>query len=442
MSVSQAAVQVASHNIANANTPGYSRQREVLTANAPEHTPQGVFGTGVSMTTVQRARDGMLDQQFRDGAAQSAGYSTRSESLQRIENVFGEPSETGLAFALDQFQNAWSELSANPSNASAKMVVQQRGQALASTFNNIANSIDSLKSETVTRAQAFVDDINRIASQIADLNKQIVPMESGGNTASDLRDQRDVLLDQLSKVASVRVIENSDGSNNVLLGTLSLVDGNSSKQVTLTAGSTMSVTIAGSTDALRNIGGSLGALQGVYNTDIPTVRTSLDTLARAVVTDVNAVHRTGWTAAAGTNVDFFDATPGNDTAGRIRLSATIAGNANAVAAGSIVNEPGDNSVALAMSALRDAAPSSTGGTFGADLRAVVGNVASQLNQAKNSSTVYDTLAQQSDQRRTSVFGVSVDEELIQIMRQQQSYAAASRIVKTVDEMMQTLLSLK
>ncbi len=456
LSTSQTAVQIASHNIANANTEGYSRQREVLSARSPETTPQGVFGTGVMLASVQRQRDGMLDQEFRDSTSQAGAYRTRSELLQRIEHVFGEPSDTGLASTMDKFYSSWSELASDPSNASARTAVQQNGAALARTLNSMASQVSALSAETTVKAQASVTDINRIAKQVADLNGQIVSMESGGATAGDLRDQRDLLLDDLSSMASTRVIEGLNGSVQVLLGTVSLVDGTAAKQIQLTnAGSVLGYKIAGSPDSIRSIGGTLGALQDVHNTDIGNVTTALDTLAAGLVKDTNDLHRTGWSPTAGlagnwppaagpygSQVDFFDATAGNATAARIKLSATVSANAGSIAAGTAFGEPGDNSLALSIAGLRDTAPSAIDTNFGSDYRTLVGSVAGQLSQANNSTTVYGTLTDQANQRRTAVFGVSVDEELIQIMRQQQAYAAASKIIKTVDEMMQTLLSLK
>ena len=456
LNTSQTAIQIASHNIANASTPGYSRQREVLSASSPQHTPLGVFGTGVQLSTIQRMRDGMLDQQFRDGSTQSSAFGMRSDLLQRVESVFAEPSDTGLSFALDQFYNSWSDLASSPSNPSARTVVQQRAGALASTFNQIAGQLDGLSAGTVDRALSYVSDVNRIATQLASINGQIVPMESAGAVASDLRDQRDVLLDELGTIAAVRVIDRPDGSNQVLVGTFSLVDGNTAKQLQVTGSTTLSLQVVGSADQVRNIGGALGALQDIHDTDLVQVRSKLDTLAAAIISDVNALHRTGWSPTAdataparnwipangptGSGIDFFDAT--HVTAGTIRLSATVAGNAGSIAASTALNEPGNNTLALSVAGLRDGAPSAANATFGADLRAVVGDVAGKVNQAKNSATVYGTLANQADQRRTAVFGVSVDEELIQVMRQQQAFAAASKIISAVDEMMQTLLSLR
>ncbi|MDQ8153260.1 MAG: flagellar hook-associated protein FlgK [Gemmatimonadota bacterium] len=455
LTTSQAAVQIASHNIANANTPGYSRQREVLTEGTPENSTLGIFGTGVTFVTVQRKRDLMLDQEYRLSNGQMGASSMRSEFLQRVENILAEPSDTGLANAFDQFYNAWSELSADPTNPSARTAVQQAGAMLTRSFNGIASQLSGLKAEAVERAQAAVSDVNRIANEVAVLNGRIVAMESSGGTASDLRDQRDQLLDSLSKTAGLRVIERTDGSTQVMLGTISLVDGISAKQVEMTSAGNIGFKIVGSPDSIRSMGGELGALQAVYNDDILDVETRLDTLAGALITDVNALHRTGWSptagaagnwnpllGATGSNVDFFDATAGNNTAARIRLSAVVDANAGAIAAGTAFNEPGNNALALSLAGLRESAPSAGNLNYSADYRLVVGDVAGALNEANNSGLVYETLVSQSDQRRTAVFGVSVDEELIQIMRQQQAYAAASKIIKTVDEMMQTLLSLK
>jgi flagellar hook-associated protein 1 FlgK len=455
LTTSQAAVQIASHNIANANTPGYSRQREVLTEGTPESSTLGIFGTGVTFVTVQRKRDLMLDQEYRLSNGQMGASTMRSEFLQRVENILSEPSDTGLANAFDKFYNAWSELSADPTNPSARTAVQQAGAMLTRSFNGIASQLSSLKAEAVERAQAAVSDLNRIADEVAVLNGRIVAMESSGGTASDLRDQRDQLLDSLSKTAGLRVIERTDGSTQVMLGTITLVDGISAKQVEMTSAGNIGFKIVGSPDSIRSMGGELGALREVYNTDVLDVETRLNALADALITDVNALHRTGWSPTAGaagnwnpllgptgSNVDFFDATAGNNTAARIRLSAVVEESAAAIAAGTGFNEPGNNSLALSLAGLRESAPSAVNLNYAADYRLVVGDVAGALNEANNSGMVYETLVSQSDQRRTAVFGVSVDEELIQIMRQQQAYAAASKIIKTVDEMMQTLLSLK
>lgn len=442
LAASQQAVQIASHNIANANTEGYSRQREVLAAAPPERTAQGVFGMGVELVTVQRQRDALLDQEYRNNSSMSSMYSTRSELLQRVETVFAEPSDTGLASALDKFYNAWSELAADPTNTSARTTVQQTGSSVALTFNSIANQLNSLGAETVERAGTQVDEVNRIAAEIAQLNGKIVSMESGGGTAGDLRDRRDILLDQLGAFASTRVIPQENGSIAVVLGTVSLIDGIYARQLETLNISTIEYRIVGSPDTLRNIGGSLGALQDVHNTDITGVMADLDALAQGIVTSVNALHRTGWTSGlAVNNIDFFD--PAMLKAVNMELSAAVSADARTIAAGTTVGATGDNALALQIAGLRDAAPAAGAhGNFGAYYRAIVGDVAGSVNQAKNATSAYGALVDQADQRRTAIFGVSVDEELIQIMRQQQAYAAASKVIKTVDEMLQTLLNLK
>lgn len=451
----RAAMDVAGHNIANAETAGYTRQRVQLTPTTPESSALGIFGTGVAVTTVLRLREALLDQQVRQQAAPAAGFSTRSSLLGTIEGVFGEPSANGLASSLDAFWNSWSDLASDPSNSTAKTVVQQRGAAVAATFNRYANQLADLDTSTRSGIADTIGTVNRLASQIAAVNAELLPAEAGGNTANDLRDARDQLIDKLSQLIPVSVIDRANGSDQVMIGGMPLVDGASAKSLTLGNGVPLTVTITGDSDTLRSLGGKLGATLDVVNTDLAAARVGLDTLASSLIAEVNALHATGWSPPSGaagnwnpaapptgSGILFFDATPVNTTARNIRLSAPVAANAAAVAAGSMLNAAGDNSVALGIGGLRDFAATAPGSSFGAGYRSLVASVASGKAAAADSSTVYDTLAQQATQRRQAAGGVSIDEELVSLMSHQQAYAAASKIVQAVDQMMQTLLDLK
>jgi flagellar hook-associated protein 1 FlgK len=451
----RAAMNVAGHNIANAETTGYTRQRVQLTPTTPESSALGMFGTGVAVTTVLRLRDALLDQQVRQQAAPAAGFSTRSTLLGTIEGVFGEPSPNGLASSLDAFWNSWSDLASDPSNRTAKIVVQQSGAAVAATFNRYATQLADLDTSTRAGIAGTIGTVNRLASQIAAVNAEILPAEAGGNTANDLRDARDRLIDTLSQLIPVRVVERANGSNQVMIGGMPLVDGSSAKSLTLGSGVPLTVTLTGDADALRSLGGTLGATLDVVNTDLASARAALDALASSLIGEVNALHAAGWSPPSGgagnwnpaapptgSGILFFDATPANATARNIRLSATVAASAAAVAAGSMLNAAGDNSVALGLAALRDFAATAPGASFGAGYRSLVALVASGKAAAADSADVYNTLAQQATERRQAAGGVSIDEELVSLMSHQQAYAAAAKIVQAVDEMMQTLLDLK
>jgi flagellar hook-associated protein 1 FlgK len=228
----------------------------------------------------------------------------------------------------------------------------------------------------------------------------------------------------------------------------------------------------GDADPLPQADGTLGAIVTVLNSDLPDIRSKLDALAKGLVNAVNYLHTSGWTAAGdalgnanwnvatpptGSRVNFFD--PARTTAASISISAEVSANAGVIASGTTQNAPGDNSLALALGALRSssgiaALQTSMGAatfaaqvglpgtsTFGDSFRSTVANLGTQASSAERSASVYETLAGQAETRRSSVSGVSIDEELTLLMRHQQAFQAASRLVTTADEMAQTLLQM-
>ena len=460
----QTATQTASNNIANAGTTGYSRQVVNLTPNTPLYTPSGAIGTGVLVQDISRVRNTMLDTNYRAQTSQAAAYTTQGDVLTSISNIFGEPSDTGLANTLDQFYSSWGDLANNPTSSAAQSVVQQRGAAVASQLNQFSSNLDQLSSNTLATATQQVNDINQYTTQIAALNKQIVAAESDGTTtANDLRDARDNAIDSLSQIVPVRVIGQPNGSDNVYIGGSTVVDGSSSASFALqgAAGGTLSLQLNGRSFGTQSPGGSLGANLDALNTEIPAAKSQLDTLAAGIVTSVNSIHETGWTAAGdaadgsnwdpsagatGSNVDFFD--PTKLTAGSISLSAQVASNASFIAAGDVQNATGNNDIANKIAALGNDTTTMTkyGSTtqttsINAFYNDLVTRVGVATSNATSSATVYTTLAQQADTQRQSVSGVSTDEELVSLTKTQQAYAAAAKIITTASAMSQTLLDM-
>jgi flagellar hook-associated protein 1 FlgK len=453
MSAQQAAIEVAGHNIANANTAGYTRQSLLTTAADPSRTPMGIFGTGVKVVNVTGQRNQLLSDEVRAQSAPAAAFGQKATTLTRVESIFGEPSDAGLANALDQFWNSWSDLASNPTSAGAKTVVQQRGAALAATFNQYSSQLATLRTSTVSELAAAVTHVGSLASQIASLNGQIVSAESGGQSANDLRDERDRLTDTLGTLLPIAVNETSDGASHVTLNGMPLIDGTTSRGLTLGSGTPVTIRIAGDTDALRGLTGKVGAYIDVLNNDLTAAESDLDAIASAVIYDVNGAHFTGWSppsgsagvwppsGGTGSQIYFFDPTPGNVNARNIRLSASVAANADAVAAGDTLNAPGNNAIALKIAALRDAAPSAPGGSIGGAYRTLVAKVASTKASATDAASVAQTLTDQASARRQSAAGVNTDEELVALMKHQQAYAAAAKVIQAVDQMMQSLLQI-
>jgi flagellar hook-associated protein 1 FlgK len=438
----QHAVQVASQNVANVATPGYSRQRAELVAGTPVHTPQGVFGTGVFLSGVERARDELLDAGYRRDASRAAGSAMRRDLLGSVEAVFNEPSESGLAATLDAFWSSWGDLANAPNSAAARTVVRQRAGQLTDQLNTMSAQVDTAEGDARARLDQSLSDLNSYSDQIADLNERIVAFEVGGEKANDLRDARDRIVDQMAQLGPVRVMEARDGSATVLLGTTTLVDTNFARHlVARRDGAHTLLTVDGSDRKLAQTDGALGAMLDAVNSDIPATRGRLDAIAAALVDGVNGVHTAGYNGGV-TGVPFFDPSAARRTAGQISLSSAVAASASAIATGYTATGSGDNKLALDVAAIREKTGMVGGQSIGAAYRDAVSSVATSLNAADRDATAGETLAQQADTRRQSVSGVSTDEELIALMRHQQAYTAATRLIKVADEMMQELLSLK
>src|SRR5690606_2399737 len=192
--------QVTSHNIANAQTEGYSRQVAQRAEGVSVRFPYGSIGTGVMLHDVVRLRDAFLDATVRQETDAAAGHRLRADLLGRVEELLAEPSDAGLAAALDAFWNAWSDLSVDPLSASARAVVQQRGLHVANTFNRLAAGVTDRVSDARTQLASAVTEINDLLSQVAELNAAVSAAESGGTQAPDLRDARDRLADRLAQL--------------------------------------------------------------------------------------------------------------------------------------------------------------------------------------------------------------------------------------------------
>jgi flagellar hook-associated protein 1 len=426
----QTAVQVAGQNLSNAHTEGYSRQRAVLEPGVSVRTPVGLLGSGVRVTDVTRTRDQLLDLTYRREAGNAAHFELRRDLLGQVEEIFGELDDSGFSRTLDAFWSSWGDLASNPTGGSVRGLIKLNGQQLVHSLHNFSHRLDTLQQNVGERMERTVQDVNVLASRLADVNRQVRLAESTGRSAPDLRDERDRVLDHLSRLVPLQVVERSDGTLGVFVGTVSLVDGGEARELVLDA-ATQKLRIGSST--LQIAEGELGALTALREQDIPHTRARLDHLAQRLVEEVNAVH------FAGTGRNFFD--PSGRSARAIALSDDIRDSGHV---GLVPDAPGDNRVALELAGLREALisfPGSGAKSFGAFYGETVADVGLRVNSAERSATIYDTLASHADLRRSRVSGVSSDEELMQLMRHQQAYAAATRLVSAADEMLKSILAM-
>jgi flagellar hook-associated protein 1 len=460
MNAQQMAIQIASENVSNAETTGYSRQRVDLANAMPVVYPYGSVGTGVTIAGITRARDSLLDMTFRQDSAGASAADAKSAALSQIQTVMGEPSDTGLGASLDAFWGAWSNLSSNPTDSATKSTVIETGQNVANTLNRFAAQLDTLDQNNREAMNTDVNKTNELLGTIAKYNDQIVAAESNGTTANDLRDARDNVLDQLSTIVGGQVVEHSNGSVAVYANGRMLVDGTTVKPIQMNDGQPPTVTYAGTALRIDGFGGTLGAEIEVSQTEIPKVMSQLDSLAKGLVQTVNSIHSAGTVFSGSPPVgsaagNFFDTTASPPASGdplltargiRVLSSLTTDGIASS---GPSATGPGDNATALALGQLQTGSVSFTSASgsplatasFGSFYNSTVGMVATSVQQAQDDSTVQGTLASNADTRRQSVSGVSTDEELVSLIQHQHAYDAAARLVNVVNDMADTLVNL-
>lgn len=326
---SQTALYITNHNIANVNTPGFSRQEAILEIASPVATRGGFLGRGVNVVGITRYYDKFIQTQLL-GQYQNYGRSSSiNHTLSQIEQVFNEARNMGLSVPLLDFFNAWNEVAGSPEGITERSVLLQKAQALVITARQMESSITAVLKNTNEAAGEIVDRINAIAAGIAKINREIVQIEAGGlsERAHDLRDQRDVLLGELSNLIEFSSYESSNGAVNIIVGMRTLVYG----EITNTLSNRLNwdgytdLVLDGVniTDTVKK--GQMGGLLAVMD-DVKTG--SLDGLRRLIaslIKEINIMHSQGYGLDGSTGLDFFSPLQltARDYSPGATLSATI-----------------------------------------------------------------------------------------------------------------------
>ena len=357
----QQLLDTAAHNVANANTPGYSRQAVTLTESPPYSLPAfnrsgvpGQVGSGVTVAAITRVRDSFLDLQVQVQAGLKAEWDTKQQQLAKIEAVFPEPSDSGLGGTISKYWNAWQDLASDPTSAAARAALTEQAASLAEELNRdssqlsmTAAGIDSLVSDQVA-------SVNSLATQVASLNGQIMRVMGTGGHANDLMDQREQLLEKLTAIVPATVYTRQDGSVTVLVGGTDLVTNMDTRKLITqqdAQGRIMPAWSDGKPIALQS--GQLQALLSVRDGDLADYRSQLDSLAQGIADATNAVQLRGFGATGAAGQALFTYRPGN-AAGTLAVNQAVAADPRLVATSASPNTPGDGSVAGLMADLRNA----------------------------------------------------------------------------------------
>lgn len=438
----QAGLATTGHNIANANTPGFSRQEVLFTARKPSIMAYGAIGRGVEIQGVRRMQDEFLVNNLRIQNSRLEDFKQTDSALAEIEAMLGSVDNDHLGNSLSKFFGAWNALAQPPINPSLKQSVVETAKGLVADMHAMNDSLDDLAAQINVSIQNEITNLNGMLNQVGEMNKQIMGAETNGEPANDLRDQRDLLITQISRIAEVSVLEREDGTKDVILAGRTMVARDSVTEFTSSYrkdenGAYQMVILT--QDTLQDVQLSSGRLQGLLNSrdiQVEGVRTRLDDVAKKLIGDVNALHTQGRTTTSSGQAFFT-----GDSLHTIEVSSAIANDSSLVATGR-TSEVGDNSLALEIANLGNVSVGGAGEPTVNDVyRSLLTNVASQRSSfqflVENQQNVVASL----DSKLASVAGVSLDEEGANMVRFQNGYNAAAKVISTVQQMYDALLNM-
>lgn len=443
----QIAIQVTEHNVANATTPGYRRQEAILSAAQPYTYPSlrgqvspGQLGTGVVVDRIRQYNLEFFDDRYRKALSEGKGYEMQASLLKQVEATLSETSQDGLVAKLDAFWSGWQALSNDPTNMALRSDLLERADSVAEALNWRAQALVRLQQDQNLTILERVDEINALASQIANLNVEIITVKAAGNQPNDLYDQRDQMLNRLAEISGAVGTIQDNGEALVTIGGHALVIGATTFKVAATSGNIANIYWEADGQPLNVVRGELQGLFNARDTIIPDLMSGLDNLASNLVNQVNSLHTSGYALdGTTTNLNLFD--PAGVTALSIRLSTDVAGQPQNIAAAETANAPGDGNLALRIAQIRDQAVMSGGQeTINAFYTRQVANLGIQILRADTYARDRSSVADSLNSLRESVVGVNLDEEAANLIKYQRAFQAATRMVSVIDEMLDRIIN--
>jgi len=378
----------------------------------------------------------MVETQLRKFNQAKANYEHQSQIYSNLEVLVSEPGELGLSNYITSFFNSWDELSLNPKSTPLRTNVINQGQLLSNRFNEIYNGFNRVKEELNSEANAMVVQINSLVERISNLNRTAYDMKTRGVSTNDILDERDALVLELSELANINVNIDDKDAANVSLGGMLVADMHHSAKIKLVneSGKLVIKDENGAVNLSVN-SGKLGAILNSHSTIIPDYLQKLDSMAIALVDNVNAIHKTGYTLEEPpeTGIDFFS----EYNPGQLSISDDILKNTNLVSV-SKDGSDGNNQIAIKLAELKN-----TKLVNGKSLLELYSSLITDLGAEKNlvdqNMEAYGLVVEELDNQKSSFSGVSIDEEMMNVLKFQRSYDASAKLIKVADELMQTLL---
>lgn len=459
----QVAIQTSSHNIANADNTSYARQEVQFVTNPALEQPTAWVGTGAKVGAITQYRDQLIENQLRDTTTQKSGYETLSTQLDTASSILSDNGDTSISQALGKFWDAWDSLSQDPGGSAASTVVKSTAQNLANTIQQTYQNLSDYTTQVKSQIKSDVTQANTLLTQIAQANKEIVKQEAGGLSANDLRDTRYQDITELAKLLPIQSSEQSNGAVEITMNaetgtpptstTLTLLDsqGNqaeklvdydaSSQQFDFTTDLTGSPP-SSSTPYTISGGGTLASLSSIY-TKFGTTTTGYDLTSlassgpTALPSDPTYLDRLNvFTASLAQSVNTANETNSSSPVPVFDLVPTGQNKPIAVDASFTPN----SSEAANISSLQDQSQTALGTTFSGFLSDIQQQLGSDASNASDQASFQSQLYQELQTQQQSVSGVSVDEEMVNIIKYQQVYSAAAKVIKATSDMLNTVIN--
>lgn len=447
----QTSMQVLSNNIANVNTPGYARQEAVLTeADAVTADSGLLLGSGVRIEKVTSYYDKFLEYSIAKQYTSLEEQKTYQKFFSRIESVLDE-TNSQLTSRITAFFNSWQSLSADPLSSVARADVAMKASNLCNGIRNTYGELKNLQIEADNNVASEVTEINNILASIAELNKKTYESSAGGSEGASFASQRLIALQELSGKLNLQYFEDENGGMTVMTADgKSLVEKGTVYELSAEKSGTDNLyhvywngNSVNSIDITNTIsGGTLKSLVDIRDTQLTGFIDDINDLAQSLMTEVNAVHSTGYNPGGTTGVNFFENMT-QDYAANLDLSDEIKTDVNYIASSSSASNQTNNDVALAIADLGSAdvtigGQETTYVTYTASIASTIGNLS---QNAQNLTEYHENLMNMVSNQRESISGVSIDEEMSNLIKFQYAYQAAARLINTADTLMTALMEI-
>ncbi len=436
MATYQRSMDVASNNIANAGNADYTRQRAIISTEKTQQFAGITWGSGVKMDDIERIRSSLTENQIISNNQRHSFNEKSSVLLRQVEDIYSEPSELGISNLMGQFFSSWSELSANPTSSALRGNVVYSAQNLAAKVEEINEGFQIVKTSIYYEFNDKVREINNTLKSIQSINRQISESKAIGNNANDLMDKRDIFVNDLSKMVNISVNYESDETVNISIGGVFAVDkGNWTEFEAHSSEGELSMVSKNGGSKARLTKGEMGALIDTFSNKIPGYKEKLDSIISQLVTSVNNIHNTGMNLEdpPQPGFDFFE----EYTGGKLEIKDEIKNDYNKIAV-SADGTSGNGDIAIKIFEIAEE-NILNGAKLGDVYSTLISEVGSDKQNADRMEEAGSMVLQQLHNQKDSFSAVSVDEEMLDVIKFQKAYEASAKLIQMADEMLQTLM---